>query len=235
MNQCNSKAAFRMRRAHAALRVGIYLISFLLSGPSAISCLAQQGNSGQRSMSDQFALSTDSVGPRRFVAVHGRRSIIMGYPETGLEVWAYPLQILSDYRIGFRSQGATSETDGRRLLRRIIYRPDSVTRVYIGRITSFARHSSPRLRKLALFSGTKWRGSRLILKFTSRRFSTLCGRERLAGNLPSGIRNCRATSYPNQRINFPQALRLLKSSLTILQSIARCGLLESSRFLSDRI
>ncbi len=28
--------------------------------------------------------------------------------------------------------GATSETDGRRLLRRIIYRPDSVTRVYIG-------------------------------------------------------------------------------------------------------
>lgn len=83
-------------------------------------------------MSDQFALSTDSVGPRRFVVVHGRRSIIMGYPETGLEVWAYPLQILSDYRIGFRSQGATSETDGRRLLRRIIYRPDSVTRVYIG-------------------------------------------------------------------------------------------------------
>ncbi len=56
----------------------------------------------------------------------------MGYPETGLEVWAYPFQLLSGYRIGFRSQGATSETDGRRLLRRIIYRPDSVTRVYIG-------------------------------------------------------------------------------------------------------
>ena len=56
----------------------------------------------------------------------------MGYPETGLEVWAYPFQILSNYRIGFLSQGATSESDGRRLLRRVIYRPESVTRVYIG-------------------------------------------------------------------------------------------------------
>ena len=122
-----------MRRAHAALRTGMYLISLLLlSGSSAISALAQKTDLGQQSLSDQFALSTDSVGPRRFVAVHGRRSVIMGYPETGLEVWAYPFQILSNYRIGFRSQGATSETDGRRLLRRIIYRPDSVTRVYIG-------------------------------------------------------------------------------------------------------
>lgn len=79
-----------------------------------------------------MSLDTDAVSPRRFVAVHGHRSVIMGYPETGLEVWAYPFQILSDYRIGFLSQGDTSESDGRRLLRRVIYRPDSVTRVYIG-------------------------------------------------------------------------------------------------------
>jgi glycogen debranching enzyme len=73
-----------------------------------------------------------SVATQRFVAVHGRRSVVMGYPETGLEIWAYPLQILSGYQIGFRADGATTETDGRLLLRRIIERPDSVTRIYAG-------------------------------------------------------------------------------------------------------
>ena len=32
-----------------------------------------------------LTLSTDSVGPVRFVAVHGRRSAIFGYPKNGLE------------------------------------------------------------------------------------------------------------------------------------------------------
>ncbi len=78
----------------------------------------------------QQPLSTNSTN--RFVAVHGRRSLIMGYPETGLEVWAYPLQILSGYQVGFRPAGGASETDGRLLLKRVIYQPDSVTRLYIG-------------------------------------------------------------------------------------------------------
>ncbi len=77
-------------------------------------------------------LSTDSVEPKRFVAVHGRRSLLMGYSETGLEIWGYPFQILSGYQIGFQPQGAATETDGRAVLRRIDYRPESVTRVYIG-------------------------------------------------------------------------------------------------------
>ncbi len=87
---------------------------------------------GQQTFPDRFTLNTDSVEPKRFVAVHGRRSVIMGYPEKGLEVWAYPFQIVSDYQVGFLPEGAATETDGRRLLRRVIYRPDRVTRIYIG-------------------------------------------------------------------------------------------------------
>ena len=77
-------------------------------------------------------LSTDSVGPVRFVAVHGRRSAIFGYPNNGLELWAWPFQILSGYHIGIREQGAATEVDGNLLLRRIEYHPDAITRIYIG-------------------------------------------------------------------------------------------------------
>jgi hypothetical protein len=68
----------------------------------------------------------------RFVAVHGRRAVIMGYPQDGLEAWGYPFQILADYQVGFTQAGASAELDGRLLLREISYRPDSVTRTYIG-------------------------------------------------------------------------------------------------------
>src|ERR1700722_15689423 len=107
MNRCESKDEPRTQYpAHSALRTGVHLISFLICTLAVISCPAQQtssdqqSNSDQHSVSDQLVLTTDSVGPRRFVAVHGRRSAIMGYPETGLEVWAYPFQILSNYQIG---------------------------------------------------------------------------------------------------------------------------------------
>jgi glycogen debranching enzyme len=79
-----------------------------------------------------FTLSTDSVGPVRFVAVHGRRSAILGYSQHGLEMWAWPFQILSGYRIGIRPRGAATEMNGDLLLRRIEYDPDAVTRIYIG-------------------------------------------------------------------------------------------------------
>ena len=79
-----------------------------------------------------LTLSTDSVGPVRFVGAHGRRSAILGYPQNGLEIWAWPFQILSGYRIGVRTQGAATEVSGDLLLRRIEYDPDAVTRIYIG-------------------------------------------------------------------------------------------------------
>ena len=79
-----------------------------------------------------LTLSTDSVGPLRFVAAHGQRAVVMGYPQHGLEVWAYPVQILSNYQIGIRAQGAANEVPGQFLLRRIEYRPQDVTRIYVG-------------------------------------------------------------------------------------------------------
>ena len=70
--------------------------------------------------------------PVRFVAVHGRRSAIFGYSEDGLELWGYPLQLADSFNVAFRPQNATTETDGRRVLRRIDYRPEAVTRIYVG-------------------------------------------------------------------------------------------------------
>ena len=79
-----------------------------------------------------LSLTTDSIAPHRFLAVHGRRSLIEGYSPQGLEAWAYPFQILRDYRIGFRKEGTSTVVAGEGLLRRIIYEPQAVTRIYIG-------------------------------------------------------------------------------------------------------
>lgn len=75
---------------------------------------------------------TESAGVDRFVAVHGRRALISGYPREGLEIWAYPLQIVAAYRPSFRVEGTTTEINGQTILRRVAYSPDSVSRTYIG-------------------------------------------------------------------------------------------------------
>jgi glycogen debranching enzyme len=80
----------------------------------------------------QLSLQTDSVAPERFVAAHGRKAIVMGYASGGLELWAYPLQIVSGYELGFRPAGDTTETAGSALLRRVTYAPEAITRTYIG-------------------------------------------------------------------------------------------------------
>ena len=74
----------------------------------------------------------EDAATNHFVAVHGQRSVIMGYPSQGLEVWGYPFQMLSGYRAGFKPVGATTETDGAALLRHVEYRPEAVIRTYIG-------------------------------------------------------------------------------------------------------
>jgi glycogen debranching enzyme len=80
----------------------------------------------------QLSLQTDSAAPERFVAAHGRRAIVMGYASGGLELWAYPLEIISGYELGFRPAGDTTETAGPTLLRRVTYDPEAITRTYIG-------------------------------------------------------------------------------------------------------
>jgi len=92
---------------------------------------------GQRSASDAqrqtaLAFDTEALSPHRFLAVHGRRALIDGYATGSLEVWAYPFQVLSGYRVAFREQGTTTPIEGQEILRRVTYEPDAVTRIYLG-------------------------------------------------------------------------------------------------------
>ena len=66
-----------------------------------------------------------------FVVVPGERALVMGYPQ-GLEVWAYPLQLLSDWRVRFHVPGQVQRLDGQALLRRTEHHADETVRVYIG-------------------------------------------------------------------------------------------------------
>lgn len=84
------------------------------------------------SHADDLTWSTDSAQPARFVAAHGRRAGIFGYSENGLEIWAYPLQLIDSFNVGFRQQNGTTEIAGRTALRRIEYRPEAITRIYVG-------------------------------------------------------------------------------------------------------
>ena len=99
--------------------------------------IAYAGRIGAQTPADTAALnkltwSTDSTGPRRFISVHGRRAALFGYSQDGLEIWAYPVQILSSFSVSFRQQGATTGIEGQALLRRIVYSPEAVTRIYTG-------------------------------------------------------------------------------------------------------
>jgi glycogen debranching enzyme len=79
-----------------------------------------------------LTLSTDAVAPTRFVAAHGERALLMGYPEGGLEAWAYPFQLFEKYRVQFLLVGTSEAIDGAGILRRIETRPDEIVRVYVG-------------------------------------------------------------------------------------------------------
>ncbi|MFC4314523.1 hypothetical protein ACFPN2_35985 [Steroidobacter flavus] len=73
-----------------------------------------------------------STQGERFIAARGQRAGIFGYSESGLEIWAYPLQLVDSFHVSFRQQNGTTEIPGRTALRRIEYRPESVTRIYVG-------------------------------------------------------------------------------------------------------
>ncbi len=76
--------------------------------------------------------STDTTTPQRFFAAHGRRALINGYASSGLDIWAYPFEILNDYQVSFRPQGTTTPIAAATLLRRVTYNSDSITRTYLG-------------------------------------------------------------------------------------------------------
>ena len=104
----------------------------LMMGMMCQASLAAIPDAATSLVPESLSLTTDAVAPRRFIAVHGRRALLDGYADSGLEVWSYPVQLIKNYEVGFLPQGATSEIPGATILRRIVYRPDEITRIYIG-------------------------------------------------------------------------------------------------------
>jgi len=117
----------RSVRSLQALLAGAALT---LSAPA----LAQTGGASAKEGAalEGLTWASDAAGTGRFVAAHGERAAVMGYPEGGLEVWAYPLQILSGYQLRFRESGQVAVLDGRAVLSRVEYRPTGIVRVYTG-------------------------------------------------------------------------------------------------------
>jgi glycogen debranching enzyme len=66
----------------------------------------------------------------RFVIVPGKRGFVGGYDTPGLEIWAYPLQLVRHYWISFRAEGEAADVDGRVVLRTIEQTPTGATRAY---------------------------------------------------------------------------------------------------------
>ncbi len=102
-----------------------------LAGSLALSGYAQVGPAF-KSASRGALVSTDGVGSHRFVAAHGRRGLIEGYADGGLDAWIYPFQIFRGYHVAFLPQGATTPVKGEDIFARVEYEPDSITRVYLG-------------------------------------------------------------------------------------------------------
>jgi glycogen debranching enzyme len=120
MNQQTGRAR---SLAHSVVALCFFLFAF--------NACAQRESADSATASSP-ALETQAVVSRHFIAAHGTRSIIQGYAGGTLEVWAYPFQILSGYQVAFRAPDGTTAVDGKDILSRIVYDPDSVTRVYIG-------------------------------------------------------------------------------------------------------
>ncbi len=70
--------------------------------------------------------------PRRFIAAHGRRGMIVGYAAESLEGWVYPFRIFHNYRVSFRLEGTSAALMGSALVREVTVNPESVTRIYSG-------------------------------------------------------------------------------------------------------
>src|SRR5689334_9545838 len=92
-------------------RFGAHALAALLGAAA----LASTGASN----ASPLVWSTEVTQPARFMAVHGRRAAIFGYSSSGLEAWAYPLQIFSSFNVSMLPHGAATEIEGKSILRRM--------------------------------------------------------------------------------------------------------------------
>lgn len=66
----------------------------------------------------------------RFFDVTGRRSAVFGYEHRTLEVWAYPLKLVHDFRLAFRLEGYPLDIEGTDTAVWIDVRPEATTMTY---------------------------------------------------------------------------------------------------------
>jgi glycogen debranching enzyme len=66
----------------------------------------------------------------RFFDVTGRRSAAFGYEHRSLEVWAYPLKLVQDFRLAFRIEGYPLDIDGADTAVWIDVRPEATVVTY---------------------------------------------------------------------------------------------------------
>jgi hypothetical protein len=116
----------RRARRFARLPVAAFCLCLLAE------CGAAQQSAPVPQPEEKPSLGADMTVMHRFLAVPGQRAVIQGFASEGLEVWAYPFQVLSNYRVAFRPTGTATPIDGSAILARVLYRPDAVTRVYLG-------------------------------------------------------------------------------------------------------
>ena len=76
-----------------------------------------------------LTIDTEAVAPKRFLAAKGRKALLEGYASQSLEGWIYPFQIFDDFHVYFEKSSG-GRVGGSGLLRRVIYRPQSITRIY---------------------------------------------------------------------------------------------------------
>src|SRR5947207_10972897 len=76
----------------------------------------------------------------RFLIVPGQRAMVAGYATPGLEVWAYPLQIIRGYWPSFHVEGDPAEVDGRTLPHSLEHTQTAATRIYNGPGFSVREH-----------------------------------------------------------------------------------------------
>lgn len=123
-----------------------FIVAVWLLGVGACAQPAPPSAATSRFASELPVWSTTQAQPNRHVSVHGLRAFAGGYSEDGLEFWAFPLQLVSDYTLELVRPGDAT-VPGITMLSAVEIDPLSVTRIYTGpdfrvreRITTRNRH-----------------------------------------------------------------------------------------------
>jgi glycogen debranching enzyme len=108
----------------------VVLLPLMAAGVAAASA-AEPREAGAKAASDLPVWTTTQARKDRYVSAHGLRGFAGGYSEDGLEVWAFPLQLVSGYAPEFQRPGAPA-VPGIAVLSAVEVDPLGVTRIYAG-------------------------------------------------------------------------------------------------------